>query len=158
HDAGMDCEYVPAAFSRDEYAPRDPAEGREMLGAADRYLVGVVGANRGNGKLSRKAFPQIIEAFAGFLRREPDALLYLHTWPGEEMQGVNITDLCLHYGVPKTAVAFPDLYAARVGLSEELMSRFYSAFDVLLCPSMGEGFGVPILEAQACGTPVVAGG
>jgi len=28
---------------------------------------------------------------------------------------------------------------------------------VLLNPAMGEGFGVPIVEAQACGTPAIAG-
>jgi glycosyltransferase involved in cell wall biosynthesis len=30
--------------------------------------------------------------------------------------------------------------------------------DVLLAPSYGEGFGVPTIEAQACGTPVIASG
>ena len=27
--------------------------------------------------------------------------------------------------------------------------------DVLLNPAMGEGFGIPVLEAQACGTPAI---
>jgi glycosyltransferase involved in cell wall biosynthesis len=35
------------------------------------------------------------------------------------------------------------------------MAELYSSFDVLLNPSMGEGFGVPILEAQACGVPAI---
>ena len=37
------------------------------------------------------------------------------------------------------------------------MAHLYSAADVLLSPSMGEGFGLPILEAQACGCPVITG-
>ena len=35
------------------------------------------------------------------------------------------------------------------------MRRLYSALDVLASPSLGEGFGVPALESQACGTPVI---
>jgi glycosyltransferase involved in cell wall biosynthesis len=35
------------------------------------------------------------------------------------------------------------------------VARIYSAFDVLASPSYGEGFGVPIIEAQACGVPVI---
>ena len=37
------------------------------------------------------------------------------------------------------------------------MAHIYRAADVLLATSVGEGFGVPILEAQACGTPVIIG-
>jgi glycosyltransferase involved in cell wall biosynthesis len=35
------------------------------------------------------------------------------------------------------------------------MAGIYSSFDVLLGTSRGEGFGLPHLEAQACGTPVI---
>jgi glycosyltransferase involved in cell wall biosynthesis len=33
---------------------------------------------------------------------------------------------------------------------------FYSAASVYVQPSLWEGFGLPVLEAMACGTPVVA--
>lgn len=36
------------------------------------------------------------------------------------------------------------------------LRAFYSVADVLLFPSLYEGFGLPPLEAQACGCPVVA--
>ena len=35
------------------------------------------------------------------------------------------------------------------------MAALYSAADILLFPSRYEGFGLVILEALACGTPVV---
>jgi len=40
-------------------------------------------------------------------------------------------------------------------MDDKFMAGMYSAFDVLLNPSMSEGFGVPIIEAQSCGVPVI---
>ena len=39
---------------------------------------------------------------------------------------------------------------------EETLVKIYNAADVLLAPSLYEGFGLTILEAMACGAPVVA--
>ena len=43
-----------------------------------------------------------------------------------------------------------------LGMPREGVAKVYQAFDVLLNPSMGEGFGIPVLEAQGCGIPVIA--
>ena len=36
------------------------------------------------------------------------------------------------------------------------LPALYSGADVFAFPSLYEGFGIPILEAMACGTPVVS--
>jgi len=40
-------------------------------------------------------------------------------------------------------------------LTQEELPLLYSAAKVLLYPSFYEGFGLPIIEAMACGTPVI---
>ena len=39
---------------------------------------------------------------------------------------------------------------------DEQLPPLYAGADVFVCPSTYEGFGIPILEARACGTPIVA--
>lgn len=41
------------------------------------------------------------------------------------------------------------------GISEDKLAELYSAADIFALPTTGEGFGLPILEAMSCGTPVV---
>ena len=48
--------------------------------------------------------------------------------------------------------------SSQENLSPEMLRNLYSASDVLLQLSRAEGFGLPVLEAQACGTPVVVNG
>ena len=40
-------------------------------------------------------------------------------------------------------------------ISDEELPRWYQAASVFCYPSLYEGFGLPVLEAMACGTPVV---
>jgi glycosyltransferase involved in cell wall biosynthesis len=147
--------YVPHGVDTSVFYPVGKAEARKRMGIGeDKYLVSMVAANIGSP--SRKAFDQQIRAFAKLHARHPNTMLYIHTdWTGKA--GDNIERIIKLAGIPKTAVARPDLYKYERGLiTEEDMRFVYSASDVLLNVSRGEGFGVPIIESMACGTPVIA--
>ena len=40
-------------------------------------------------------------------------------------------------------------------ITDTQLAQYYRAADILLFPSLYEGFGLPVLEAMACGTPVI---
>ena len=158
-DAGLDVAYIPCAVDTDIYAPIDRTEAREALGwPQDRYIVGMVQANAG--RPSRKAFEPQLRAFKWFQNEHPEALLYLHTFvnAGREIDGDNILGMLASLDLQLGRdVIIPDQYAYTVGIPQAQLSRCYNAMNVLLQVTSGEGFGVPLIEAQACGTPVITG-
>ncbi len=152
---GMDAEYVPAAFDGSSYYPREAVEMRETLGVTGKYMVACVAANSGHpASPSRKSYPQIFEGFKQFLSHQPNAVLYVHT---HQRGQVNLGTLAEQHGLEEHVIGATPYYLATNAYAADDMAKIYSAADVLLSPSMGEGFGVPIVEAQACGTPVITG-
>jgi glycosyltransferase involved in cell wall biosynthesis len=121
----------------------------------DAFLVGMVAANKANGSIHRKAFAENLLAFALYRKENPNSYLYIHTEPSRVFGGFDIATLMKAVGLPLDAVLFPDPVKLRYGYSSEEMAGIYSSFDVLLHASYGEGFGVPAIEAQACGTRVI---
>lgn len=158
-DAGLDCHYVPHGVDTNVFKPIDRQAAREeMKPPKDAFVVGMVAANKG--MPSRKAFAQNIEGFANFHRKHKDTILYLHTNTAEhgENGGMNLVEFVQYIGLePGKDVFFCDQYQNHLGYPDEWMNTLYNAFDVHLLVSMGEGFGIPILEAQAAGCPVIVG-
>jgi glycosyltransferase involved in cell wall biosynthesis len=155
--SALDPIYVPHGVDTEVYRPVAKSEAREKLGIEDDgFLVGVVAANKGNSP-SRKSFVALLEAFAVFRERRPNAKLYLYTdLRGEWSQGVPLGPVIQALGIPEESIGAADPYSIHFHPSSaNTMAHLYSAMDVLLNPAMGEGFGVPILEAQACGTPAI---
>jgi glycosyltransferase involved in cell wall biosynthesis len=123
----------------------------------DAFLVGMVAANAGwNPVAARKSFPQAFDAFGRFLKQHPDAYLYVHSRMNPGGKGQDLARLAKIMEIPEERIRTPQANAWHLGIMDSaFVAGLYNSFDVLLNPSMGEGFGVPILEAQACGVPVI---
>ena len=155
---GIECEYVPHAIDTKIFKPTDKIQGqdvRDFMGITDEFVVGMNAANKASGILHRKAFSENLMAFAIFRERHPDAVLYLHTDPLGAAGGWNLLKMLQAFNIPKEAVMFPPMIDYKYGMSQQDLAALYSAMDVLLAPSYGEGFGIPTIEAQACGTRVI---
>lgn len=129
-------------------------DARKLFGLpAEAFVVGMVAMNKDAG--DRKGFSEAFLAFGVFLASHPDAVLFMHTDPNGMGTSFDLRELATYAGIPEQAIVWTDNYAYRIGLPDEMMAAAYTAMDVLLAPSHGEGFCVPLIEAQACGTPVI---
>ena len=122
----------------------------------DKFVVGMVAANKASGLVHRKAFSENLTAFSILHKKHPDTLLYLHTDVTGSGIGWNLLELLKSLDVPAEAIVMVNPVEYRYGSKQEDLAAYYTAMDVLLAPSLGEGFGVPTIEAQATGTRVIA--
>jgi glycosyltransferase involved in cell wall biosynthesis len=147
--------YVPHGVATDVYRPQRRDEVRAALGLpGDAFVVGIVAVNKG--VPSRKSLAELIEAFAALRSRHDDAFLYLHTEFYGQHQGTHLPSLLDALGVDEQSVKVVDQYRYLLDpFPPEEMAAIYASLDVLLNASMGEGFGLTVLEAQACGVPAI---
>lgn len=150
----QDVVYIPHGLDMQKFVPMDPQQARKTLNfPEDAFIVGFVGANAF--MPSRKGIAEGLLAFRELLLRRPNVVLYMHTTWNTDRGGIDLTVLLDELGITEHVFS-PNQSAQRMGLiPHDKMPLFYSAFDVLLAPSMGEGFNLPVLEAEACGIPVV---
>lgn len=157
--AGVDCVYIPHGVDTKVMKPTDTVFGiptREYLDVPeDAFLVSMVAANKANGLVHRKAMAEQLMAFSMFRETHPDAYLYLHSEPSPVFGGFNLPNLLKAVGLSDEFVRVLNSDVNRTGYPEEFLAGVYTASDVMLQATYGEGFGVPVIEAQACGTRVI---
>ena len=151
--------YIPHGIDLSVFKPTyeiNGADTREFYGVSkDSFLVMMNSANKANKSIHRKAFAENLLAFKLFRDKYPDSYLYIHTEPQGVFGGFNLIRLAQSIGLPKDALIFPDPEDYRRGFSREHLAAFYTAADVTLTTSYGEGFGIATIESQACGTPTI---
>lgn len=156
---GIECEYVPHAIDTKTYKPTftiGKHKINDYLGVSDDdFIVGMVAANKASGLVHRKAFGEALLAFSIFAKDHPKALLYLHTDVHGQAGGWQLLKILQSLNIPSSQVLLPNPADYRFGLAQSDLAALYTRMDVLLAPSFGEGFGVPSVEAQACGTRVI---
>jgi len=162
---GHQCDFVPCAVDTKVFKPIDRKEALEEVNLhiplkipEDSFIVSMVAMNKGNP--SRKAFFSQMRAFKQFKDKHEESVLYMHTIKSEfgEQNGVNLVEVCrvLDLEIGKD-VFFPDALSVINGYPDVFLNAVYNASDVFLSVTMGEGFGIPVVEAQSAGCPVIIG-
>lgn len=121
------------------FRPIDRGDAREKLGLPqDKKIILHVGSED-----PRKNVPNLIKAFCGLLKKDPNVLLIR---VGEKR--VETERLIKKLGLEKSVFYYNQV-------SNEDLILFYNSSDIFVFPSFHEGFGLPVLEAMACGVPVI---
>ena len=159
---GVKSTYIPHSVDSKIFKPTDQVfdkPTREYLGVPeDAFLVSMVLANKANGLVHRKAIAEQLMAFSVFRQKYSNAYLYLHLEPSPVHGGFNIPQLLKACGLSEEFVRILDSDINRIGYPTEFLAGVYTASDVMLQVSYGEGFGVPVIEAQMCGAKVITSG
>jgi glycosyltransferase involved in cell wall biosynthesis len=138
--------YVPFGIDTGFWQPGDRGAARDLLGLPhDVFVAGIDAANIG----PRKAWGEQLGAFAAFRARHPKSLLLIHS-AKKHPEGIDLGQLVSHLGLDD-AVKF----GSHLNMTPAQMLSWYRSLDVLLAATYGEGSGLPITQAQACGIPVI---
>ena len=129
----------------------------------DKFVVLTVMRNQW-----RKNLDLAVEAFARFSRDKDDVIFIMHTQPAAppSLRGWIIPNLCKLnmdefdpelMGVKngRETIKPPKIKISAEQLHESKMNFQYNVADVFLLTSGGEGFGIPTVEAQMAGVPVL---
>jgi D-inositol-3-phosphate glycosyltransferase len=141
---------VPYGVDQGRFQPGDRAAARAALGVRRQHVLAFVGRLQ-----PHKAPDLAVLALAALAARRPDLDAELLVVGGASGNGggepARLRRLAAEQGV-----------ADRVRFlgpqPHDRLATVYRAADLLLVPSWSESFGLVALEAQACGTPVVAAG
>jgi glycosyltransferase involved in cell wall biosynthesis len=149
---GDSIEVLPVGCDTDAFMPRDHSDPRvaavrESLGVApDQIMILTVG-----GDAASKGAQEVMQALAIIDSEAPDYKYVCKVWPQPRTEAQNLADLQLatQLGIDQKVT-----YTTNV-ISRNFMPSLLAACDIYAAPSRLEGFGMPQVEAGACGRPVI---
>ena len=134
---------------RTELPPNETKEKlRNDFNLKDKYVILTIAGNYEQS--GRKSLDTTLLAFKEFHANHPEALLWLHVPTLNHTRVYNVPSMALTLGIPQGAIKITEST-----LDEMTLQKVYKCSDVYLCGSCSEGFGIPQLEAQYFGLPVV---
>lgn len=110
------------------------------------------------GTIGRKGCDVLLEAFLRQFSAQDDVCLVIKDFGGKSFYSGQTMEA--HIRAAQARPNAPEILYLDTELPPEALPGLYAACDCLVHPYRGEGFGLPILEAMACGLPVIvtAGG
>lgn len=157
YDSLVDEIWTPSRFSRDSIAkimskplfvaPHfiEPKPSRRQ---ANREVFKVLVMADSRSSFSRKNPAGAVRAFQEAFQDSPSAQLLIKL-SGRENEIQSFIDQTKIAGRPNISII-------QSKLSTQEMAELYRSVDVVLSLHRSEGFGLPMLEAMSCGTPVIA--
>lgn len=169
---------VASPSASDVYKPMDKAAIRNELGVPlDWNIIGTTMRNQ-----RRKLFPALIEAFGEYLRSTGDLKTYLYMHTSYPDAGWNLAELLHENNISSRVLmsyvcsnchgfevsTFQDAikvcpncksYSSvpsnvSVGIDDAYLAKVFNIFDLYIQCANSEGFGLPQVEAAACGIPL----
>lgn len=119
----------------------------------DKFLVGRVDTNS-----ARKDYPALVKALWPLMKGNWDIEAWFHCEQATPTDnGVRFAAMFSREETIKPErFHFPGLHNSFEGWLQQDMNVLLSAFDIFVSTSRGEGFGLNLAEAAACGVPIVA--
>jgi glycosyltransferase involved in cell wall biosynthesis len=143
---GNEVEWIPHGMNLDVFTPRDRVAARMALGArADDLVVGCVMTNQ-----ARKDWGLAFATIAKLRETHPNLIFWAHV--DTLLRSWDIQALAADFDLQNRTIVTQSSV-----LSDTELSYYYSACDVTMLPSLGEGFGYPVVESLACGVPCITG-
>jgi glycosyltransferase involved in cell wall biosynthesis len=143
---GVDTEVL-----RPDAAARNAA--REVLGLKDAFVYLNVGAMTGN-----KGLDLLLAAFASVIETDTAARLFLKGADDLYESRDMVRDVLGYLPVRERENVVRRLIYSGDTYSSQKMADLLRAADVYVSPYRAEGFNMPVLEAAACGVPVICTG